>query len=80
MKSAEHRVGAWTVVKVNELDLNDFTAEKLLPDLTPDAFARMPGREDPRIYDPETDVLQRRHMGSPWRRSDDPDRHRGGQR
>jgi hypothetical protein len=49
MNSAEHRVGAWTIVKVNELDLNDFTAENLLPDLTPDALARMPGREDPRI-------------------------------
>ena len=57
MNNAEHRVGAWAVVKVNELDLNDFTADKLLPDLTPDALARMPGREDPRIYDPETGTV-----------------------
>ena len=57
MNRAEHRVGAWTVVKVNELDLNDFTAAKLLPDLTPEALLRMPGREDPRLYDPETGTV-----------------------
>jgi glyoxylase-like metal-dependent hydrolase (beta-lactamase superfamily II) len=57
MSNVEHRVGACTVVKVNELDLNDYTADKLLPDLTPDALARMPGREDPRIYDPETGTV-----------------------
>ena len=54
MNNVGHRVGAWTVVKVNEFDLNDFTAEKLLPDLQPNALARMPGREDRRLYNPET--------------------------
>lgn len=54
MHTAGYRVGAWTVVKVSELNLDGFTAEKLLPDLTPDALAQMTGREDPRLYDPET--------------------------
>ena len=57
MNSAEYHVGAWTIVKVSELVLDAFTAEKLLPDLKPDALARMTGREDPRIYDPQTGVV-----------------------
>lgn len=57
MHTAGHRVGAWTVVKVSELYLDGFTAEKLLPDLTPDAIARMTGREDPRLYDPGTGAV-----------------------
>ena len=54
MEHTKHRVGNLTIVKVPELELNDFAALQLLPDLKPDAIAERPGWIDLRSYDAKT--------------------------
>src|SRR4051812_3640685 len=51
MEDLEYRVGSMAIIKVPELDLNDFAATQLLPDLKPETPAQHPGWRDPRTYD-----------------------------
>ncbi len=51
---SEFRVGRTSVVKVHELDLNDFTAAQLLPDFDPDVLTEHPDWADPKTYNAET--------------------------
>ena len=52
MNSNEYCVGRWAVAKVWELDLNDFEATTLLPDIKPDDLAHSWAAMDQRTYDP----------------------------
>ncbi len=54
MSYREFGIGRTSVVKVHELDLNDFTATQLLPNLNPGVLTQHPEWVDPRTYDPET--------------------------
>lgn len=54
MKNPEYRIGNLTVVKVWELDLNDFEATQLLPEIEPDTLANDPAAMDARTYDRES--------------------------
>ncbi|MBE7158573.1 MAG: MBL fold metallo-hydrolase [Rhodospirillales bacterium] len=54
----ELRVGNLRIVRVPELELNDFSATQLLPDLTPDVLASHPEWLDPRIYDVATGTVR----------------------
>lgn len=54
MSPGEFRVGDMSIVKVHELDLNDFAATQLLPDFDPAVLTQHPEWVDPRTYDAET--------------------------
>ena len=54
MGNPEYRIGNLTVVKVWELDLNDFAATQLLPEIEPDTLASDPAAMDARTYDRDT--------------------------
>lgn len=54
MNSPEFRVGDMSVVKVHELDLNDFAATQLLPNFDPSVLTQHPDWIDSRTYDSET--------------------------
>lgn len=54
MAPVEYKVGRSTIVKVHELDLTEFTATQLLPNLSPASLAAHPAWFDSRTYDPQT--------------------------
>jgi len=54
MTAPEFRIGDMSVIKVHELDLNDFAATQLLPNLDPSVLAEHPEWIDAETYDPET--------------------------
>ena len=54
MTVPEFRIGDMRIVKVHELDLNDFAATQLLPGLDPSVLVKHPEWIDPRTYAPET--------------------------
>ena len=54
MKNPEYHIGNLTAVKVWELDLNDFAATQLLPEIEPHTLASDPAAMDSRTYDRDT--------------------------
>ena len=54
MAESEYLLGATSVVKVPEMDLNDFTVTQLLPNINPKVLAMHPEWIDSRTYDEET--------------------------
>lgn len=54
MAEHEYIVGGTSVIKVPELDLNDFTATQLLPNLDTEVLSKHPDWIDSRTYDPRT--------------------------
>ena len=55
------------IIKVHELDLNDFGATQLFPGLDPSVLAKHPEWIDPRTYDPETGrVFMSVHTWAVW--------------
>ena len=51
MIESERLVGSTAVIKVPEMNLNDFTATQLLPNLNTAVLAKHPEWIDSRIYD-----------------------------
>jgi glyoxylase-like metal-dependent hydrolase (beta-lactamase superfamily II) len=54
MSILEFCIGSMRVTKVHELDLNGFTATRLLPGFDPGVLASHPEWIDPRTFDPQT--------------------------
>jgi glyoxylase-like metal-dependent hydrolase (beta-lactamase superfamily II) len=54
MEHPEYRIGNMTVIKVWELDLDDFAATQLLPEIEPDTLASDPAAMDSRTYNRDT--------------------------
>ena len=58
MKNPDYSVGELTVTKIWELDLDDFTASELLPDVQTETLANDPAALDPRTYDSDTQKVK----------------------
>ncbi len=54
MTDSEKQIGNITVIKVPEMNLNDFTVTQLLPNLNAEALAKHPEWIDSRTYDSKT--------------------------
>ncbi len=57
MRNPTFHVGKLQITKLHELDLNDFHATELLPDLHPDELAKYTERSEDRTFDPQTDKV-----------------------
>jgi hypothetical protein len=82
METTIFKVGIATVVKVPELELNDFTLSQLLPALDPKVVEKHPDWIDCRTYDIKNRSCspQRPHVGNQTFGQGNPHRHGSGKR